>query len=102
METSILSLIPIILTIGLAIKTRNVLVSLFAGVFSGVLILSAGHPITAVKSMIGDYVMAQLLDSYNAGIIVLLVFIGGFVALIEKSVGAEAFSRCVDHFVNTR
>ena len=60
METSILSLIPIILTIGLAIKTRNVLVSLFAGVFSGVLILSAGHPITAVKSMIGDYVMAQL------------------------------------------
>ena len=102
METSILSLIPIILTIGLAIKTRNVLVSLFAGVFSGVLILSAGHPITAVKSMIGDYVMAQLLDSYNAGIIVLLVFIGGFVALIEKSGGAEAFARCVAHFVNTR
>ena len=29
--------------------------------------------------------MAQLLDSYNAGIIVLLVFIGGFVTLIEKS-----------------
>lgn len=102
METSILSLIPIVLTIGLAIKTRNVLVSLFAGVFSGVLILSAGHPITAVKSMVGDYVMAQLLDSYNAGIIVLLVFIGGFVTLIEKSGGAEAFARCVAHFVNTR
>ncbi|WP_312650109.1 Na+/H+ antiporter NhaC family protein [Aminipila sp.] len=102
MHANILSIVPIILTIGLAIKTRNVIVSLMAGVFSGVLIVVGGNPIAATKSMIGDYFMAQMMDSYNAGIILLLVFIGGFVTLIEKSGGAEAFARSVANFVDTR
>lgn len=102
MESNILSLIPIIITIGLAIATKNVLVSLFTGVLSGALLLTGGHPIAAMKSMIGDYILVQIMDSYNAGIILLLVFIGGFVTLVEKSGGAEAFARSVANFVNTR
>lgn len=102
MDPSIISIIPIILTIGLAVATKNVIVSLFAGVFSGILLVIGGNPIEATKSMVGDYLIQMLLDSYNAGIIVLLVFIGGFVTLVEKSGGAEAFARSVAKFVDTR
>ena len=84
MDANILSIVPIVLTIGLAIWTKNVIVSLFTGLFTGVLIISAGQPVTALKATIGEYIIPRLLDSYNAGIIVLLVFIGGFVTLLEK------------------
>lgn len=105
METTtygILSIVPILLTIGLAIKTRNVVMALTVGLFSGVLIQVGGNPVTATTSLIGDYLFMQLQDSYNAGIIILLVFIGGFVTLIEKSGGAEAFARSVAGLVNNR
>lgn len=53
MDANILSIVPIVLTIGLAIWTKNVIVSLFTGLFTGVLIISAGQPVTALKATIG-------------------------------------------------
>ncbi|WP_428912287.1 Na+/H+ antiporter NhaC family protein [Niallia sp. Krafla_26] len=97
-----LSLVPPVLAIVAALVTKNVIISLFLGTFSGVLILAGGLPLTATKTMIGDYLFVQLTDSYNAGVLVLLVFIGGFVALMEKSGGAAAFADKVIHFLNTK
>ncbi len=70
--------------------------------FTGVLIFSHGNPFLAVKSMIGDYLFVQLTDSYNAGVIVLVVFIGGFIKLMEKSGGAQAFGQSAYRYVNTK
>lgn len=97
-----LSLVPIIVTIGLVVWSKNVCASLFAGVLSGALVVCHMHPMEALKATVGDYIIPRLLDSYNAGVIVLLVFIGGFVTLLEKSGGAEAFARSVAKFVDTR
>ncbi|GHI00402.1 sodium/hydrogen exchanger [Neobacillus kokaensis] len=96
------SLIPPILAIVAALITKNVIISLFLGTFSGVLILASGMPLSATKTIIGDYLFVQLTDSYNAGVLVLLVFIGGFVALMEKSGGAAAFADKVLRFLNTK
>ncbi|MBQ9844575.1 MAG: sodium:proton exchanger [Oscillospiraceae bacterium] len=98
----ILSIVPIIVTIGMVLWTKNVILSLFTGVFSGAFIVCGYSPIDALQSTIGDYIIPRLLDSYNAGIMVLLVFIGGFVTLLEKSGGAHAFAAAVAKFVNTR
>lgn len=97
-----LSLLPPIVAVVLAIKSRNVILSLFCGGFVGTLIFCSGNPFLAVKSMIGDYFFVQLTDSYNAGVIVLVIFIGGFIRLMEKSGGAQAFSKFVYRFVNTK
>lgn len=96
-----LSLLPPIVAVVMAIKSRNVILSLFCGGFVGTMIFCTGNPFMAVKSMIGDYFFVQLTDSYNAGVIVLVIFIGGFIKLMEKSGGAQAFSRFVYRFVNT-
>ena len=102
MDASILSIVPIVLTIGLAVWTKNVILSLFTGLFCSVLIICGGNPVSALTTTIGEYIIPRFLDSYNAGIIVLLAFIGGFVTLLEKSGGAEAFARKVANFIDTR
>lgn len=102
MDTNIYSLLPIIITIGLAIGTKNVLVSLFLGTLSGGFLLFGLNPFTTIQSTLSQYVLPQFLSEYNAGILLLLTFIGGFVTLVEKSGGAEAFARSVSHLVNTR
>ncbi len=97
-----LSLLPPIIAVVMAIKSKNVILSLFCGGFAGTMIFCAGNPFLSVKSMIGDYFFVQLTDSYNAGVLVLVIFIGGFIKLMEKSGGAQAFSKFVYRFVNTK
>lgn len=101
MDYGFLSLLPPIVAVVMAIKSKNVILSLFCGGFVGALIFAGGNPFLATKSIIGDYFFVQLTDSYNAGVIVLIVFIGGFIKLMEKSGGAQAFSRSVYKYVNT-
>ena len=102
MNYGILSLLPPIVAVVLAIASKNVILSLFFGGLTGALIFCGGNPFAAVHSMIGDYFFVQLTDSYNAGVIVLIVFIGGFIKLVEKSGGAQAFSKSVYKIVNTK
>ena len=102
MNYGILSLLPPLVAVVLAIKSKNVIFSLFCGGFTGALILCMGNPFTAVKSMIGDYFFIQLTDSYNAGVIVLVIFIGGFIKLMEKSGGAQAFAKGVHKVIDTK
>lgn len=97
-----LSLLPPIVAVVMAIKSKNVILSLFCGGLVGTLIFCMGNPFLAVKSIIGDYFFVQLTDSYNAGVIVLVIFIGGFIKLMEKSGGAQAFGKSVYRFVNTK
>lgn len=102
MNYGLLSLLPPVIAVILAIRSKNVILSLFFGGFVGTLIVCAGNPFLAIKSLIGDYFFVQLTDSYNAGVIVLIVFIGGFIKLMERSGGAQAFSKSVYRVVNTK
>lgn len=101
-QTDISSLVPIIITLVLSLSTRNVVIGLFAGVLSGVFMLNGLQPLDAFGVLVKDHFVPQLTDGYNAGVIVLLVFIGGFVALMEQSGGGEAFALKVTHWISTK
>ena len=105
-QTDITSLIPIVITLFISLTTKNVVVGLFAGVLSGVAMINGlfihGDPSETFGVMIKSYISPQLTDSYNAGVIVLLVFIGGFVALMEKSGGGYAFADKVTTWVKSK
>jgi len=94
------SILPILVAIACAVVTRKVILALFLGVYVGVLTLERGNPIAATTTLIRDYLVVQLTDSYNAGVLVLLAFIGGFVALMERSGGAAAFARKASRLVS--
>ena len=98
----IVSLLPPIIAVILAIVTKNVVISLFSGVYIGVLILVGGHPLEATMETIENYLFIQVADGYNAAVLVLLFFIGGFVALMEKSGGGAALAENAAKSINTR
>ena len=98
----ILSIIPILIAVVLSIKTKNVVLSLFSSVFCGILILNAYNPLEATKALVGKYFVNQLTDSYNAGVIILMIFIGGFIELMMMSGGAYAFAESFKNSINSK
>ena len=87
-----LSIVPILITLVLAVWTRNVVVGLFGGVLFGVLLQNGFDVPHSINNLIESYLLPQLLDQGNAAILILMTFIGGLVALMEKSGGAAAFA----------
>jgi len=96
----ILSIVPPALSICLAIYTRNVVFSLALGAFSGALILVGFNPFFAIINLVEQQVFAQLSNGANAQVLIVSLVIGGFIALLEKSGGATAFSSVVVKFVS--
>jgi len=101
-EDSVFSLLPILITLVLSLTTRNVALGLFAGVVFGVALITSLDPFNVMDTLIRRYLVNQLTDSYNAAVILLLVFIGGFVALVENSGGGPALANAVSKYVKTK
>jgi len=92
------TLIPPLVAIILAFITKNVLLSLFTGVFSGVyILLIEKHNI--FSSFIFSFlkVTQEILEAisspWNAGIILQTLTIGGLIALISRMGGAKAIAK---------
>ena len=97
------SLMPPVLAIGLALITKEVYLSLFAGVFAGG-ILAAGslfRPMQAVEITF-KMIQEKLGDSWNVGILVFLVFLGAMVAVINKAGGSRAYGAWVREQIKNR
>ncbi|MFZ8931335.1 MAG: Na+/H+ antiporter NhaC family protein [Pseudomonadales bacterium] len=92
MEPGPLSLAPVLLSLVLALALRQVLFGLFAGVLLGTALLTPEPHLGLVASVFRDQLRPQLMDGYNASVILLLAVIGSFVALLERSGGAQAFA----------
>jgi len=95
----ILTLIPPVVAIVLAFVTRNVVLSLFAGIFSGTFMLSLeGGIITAFQDgfiQLNHEVLSSLADPWNAGIVLQCLAIGGLIALVSKMGGAKAIAEAL-------
>lgn len=91
------TLIPPIVAILLAFITKNVILSLFIGAFSGAFILKIGSEnifyaiFNAFLSVVRE-ILNSLSDPWNAGIILQCLAIGGLIALISKMGGAKAIA----------
>ncbi|TFH73426.1 sodium:proton exchanger [Gammaproteobacteria bacterium LSUCC0112] len=96
------SLFPILIALVIAISLRNVIVGLFIGLFVGVLQINGLSVFEGIGLLVRDHLVPQVTDSYNAGVLVLLGFIGGFVALMEGSGGGAAFAQKVTRYITNR
>ena len=101
-EPSPLSLLPVVVTLVVALAARNVLIGLFTGVLTGVAMVADVPILDFVPSVVRDHIVPEVADSYNASVLVLLGFIGGFVKLIEVSGGGTAFARLATRWVADR
>ena len=97
-----MALAPPVIAIVLALLTKEVYSSLFIGVLSGALLYSNFNVIGAVDTIVNDGLIANVGDSWNAGILIFLVLLGIMVALVNVAGGSAAFGRWARTHVKTR
>lgn len=80
--------VPAIIAIVLALITKQVYLSLFAGIFTGAMFLAGGNPVQAISNLF--ITMAKQLGN-NGCILVFLVILGIFSVLMIKTGGSKAY-----------
>ena len=93
MEYGFWSLVPPLLTIILALTTKNVFISLFVGILTGSFVLNAFSPLTSINA--GLYAIVDNMSGSNVIIIGSILMIGAVIHLIEKSGGINGFVNVV-------
>ena len=111
-QQSAWSLLPAVIAISLALITKEVYSSLFAGILSGALLYS-GYSFEGtinhifIDGMVGTYeedytVSGVLTDPYNMGILIFLVILGAMVALMNKAGGSAAFGKWASEHIKSK
>ncbi len=97
---TILSLLPPVIAIILALITKEVYSSLFIGILAGAVMYANFSPAGTVDAIINDGIIASVKSS--AGIFIFLVILGTIVALINKTGASTAFGKWAQTHIKTR
>lgn len=96
----LMTLLPPLIAIALAFLTKNVVVSLFIGVYTGTFMLEL-KGIHFIDAFVNGYskliqkALGALADPWNAGIVLQCLCIGGLIALVSKMGGAKAIAEAL-------
>ncbi len=102
---TILSLLPPVIAIGLALITKEVYTSLLAGIITGGLLYSNFNLELMINTIFFQEdggMIYKLADSWNVGILVFLVMLGILVSLLNKAGGSAAFGKWASKHIKTR
>lgn len=86
----VVSLLPPIIAIVLALITKEVYSSLFIGILSGAMIYTWFKPIETVTTTF-TAIISKLSDGWNIGIIIFIVILGIMVSMMNKAGGSRAY-----------
>ena len=89
---TIWALLPPVIAIIFALKTKEVYISLLIGIVSGTLLLTNFHLIESLN-LLFDTVVNCLSKPSNIGILIFLVMLGIIVTLMTKSGGSQAYGK---------
>ena len=93
MQYGFLSLVPPLLTILLALLTKNVFISLFIGILTGSFVLNAFAPFVSISA--GLNAIVDCMSGSNVIIIASCLIVGAVIHLMERSGGIEGFVNVV-------
>ncbi|MDO4860937.1 MAG: hypothetical protein Q4A48_07955, partial [Bacillota bacterium] len=124
MEGTFWSLVPPLLTIILAVWTKEVILSLFIGVYLGCLMLTGWNPLYALLKLfhfINDpygeegglvdpddmysgnaYESGAFVNPENMQVLILITLLGGLIGLFIKTGGSKAFGDMLQKRVKTK
>lgn len=94
-EFGVLSLIPPVLAVGLALLTKQVLLSLFVAIWAGTTMLAGWNPVVGLVDTWRNFVIPEIATPSNAAMMLLMVILGGFAGLLERSGGGYALAEAI-------
>jgi len=96
----IVSIVPPVLAIVLAIWTKRVYFSLFVGIVVGILIYTASIGGTLVE--VTETLVGNMADDWNARVMLFTVLLGGLLGIMYSSGGSQAFGKWASQALTTR
>ncbi|MFQ5678284.1 MAG: Na+/H+ antiporter NhaC family protein [Gemmatimonadota bacterium] len=96
-----ISLLPPLLAIALALLFREVVVSLFLGVWLGALFLAGLNPLSATWRTMDRFAVPALADGDHAAIIIFTLLLAGMVGVMSRSGGTRGIVRAVRPLATT-
>ena len=98
----ILSIIPPLLAILLALIFRQVILSLILGVYIGAIFIYDYNPLTGLLRLIDKYIINAVSDYSHIQILVFTLLFGGVIGLISKSGGTKGIANLITRFAKKR
>lgn len=95
------SLLPPLVAITLALVFRDVVLSLFTGVWLGATLISDGNAAAGFLRVIDTYARDALTDSDKMSIILFSILLGGMVGVMSRSGGTHGVVRALEPFATT-
>ena len=78
------------------------IISMFIGIWVGATIIHHFNPIDGLIGSFTGYLVPSIADSWNAGMLIIMALIGGFMYMLSACGGAEAFGRWAEKVANNR
>ncbi len=97
-----LSILPPLIAIILALLTKEMLISLFAGIWVGVTIMLKYNPIDGFLKSLDGYIVHTIADSGHATILLFTFGFGGLIGIIQKNGGLAGIVSIAARFAKTR
>jgi Na+/H+ antiporter NhaC len=95
------SIIPPLVAIALALISREVILSLFAGIWIGALLLVDFNAFAATSSSI-DFLVQSMVNEDHVSIIVFSLFLGGMVGVMSRGGGNQGVVEAVTPYATSR
>ncbi len=99
-----LSIVPPLFAIALALFFKEVIISLFAGIWAGAFIANGLQISTIIYSLlevVQKYVVEALIDSGHMSVIIFSLMIGGMVAIISRNGGMAGVVQALSRYANS-
>lgn len=88
----ILSIVPAVIVIVLALKTKKTVLSLLIGTYIGVTILCSFNPFVALPVLVKEYILPNLTSAGNIKTILIMVTIQGFVKMLKLTGAGQSLA----------
>jgi Na+/H+ antiporter NhaC len=95
------SLLPPLVAITLALAYRDVVLSLFVGVWLGATLLANGNAAAGFLRVIDTYARDALTDSDKMSIILFSILLGGMVGVMSRSGGTHGVVKALEPYATT-
>jgi len=101
-ELGLLALVPVVVSIALALWTRRVVLSLLAGLGAGALLLANGHPLRAAMLTLDPFLLDSLSSRDNVKVVLFSLLIAATIGVAGEAGGTRALVEALAARARTR